>query len=326
MNAAVVANPVPLPALVERLVALESGYLDDVVAPLNTVTMTVTGTIEIPNRGEYGLTEWARHQLSALLGLRWDRYFKSATPLDRQDEINRRLRRAEEVIKLRTARSPGLPIVRAIVSPTYEPIPDTRVAGILVRSMASLRTDLLVSRMQISDRSTSYVIQVGEPQKRGGIVGEIWGGILVKNSDVGWSALSVTAHIVRLACSNGMIAPVADAELVRAAHRHVSQVALQARLRDGFKRLPSALQRAGAILESSVGHEIKDVEAELRAVLKDAGMARRSPNVLAAYQREPHPSVFGVAQALTLAAHDAGPEDRLLLEAVAGQYVGQKSA
>jgi hypothetical protein len=238
-----IAEPLTLPTLIERLSAVESTYLDDAIVPLKSIAMTAAGNLEIPKRGEYELTDWAKSQLSVLLGLRWDRYFKNATPLDRQDEINRRLHRANEIIKVRTAKTTGLPVVRAFVSPAYQPIPDSQAAEVLVRSMASLRTDLVVSWVQVSDRSASYVVQVGKPQGFGGIVGAVWGGVLVKNSDVGWSSFSVVAHLVRLVCTNGMRAPVGDAELVRATHRNVDLVALGTRLQDGFNLLSAGRDR-----------------------------------------------------------------------------------
>jgi hypothetical protein len=327
MNTLAPSNPMTLPALVEQLAAVEANHLEDVVLPLSSISMTANGTIEIPNRGEHSLSAWSTGQIGSLLGFRWDKFFAKASPIQRQDEINRRLRRAHEVVKLRTAGNPGLPVVRAVVSPSYQPIPDTEVAEIVVRSMATMNTDLLVSRVDVSDRSTSYVIQVGEPQKRGGIVGSIWGGIMVKNSDVGWSALGIVAHLVRLACKNGLRAPLPNAGLLRARHRNVDVVALEANLQEGLKRLPTQLQRAADVLELSAGTEVTNVESEIRDVLRNVGLVRRSmAAVMAAYRREPHRSAFGISQALTLAAQGASAEDRLLLEETAGRYIQQKSS
>ena len=66
------------------------------------------------------------------------------------------------------------------------------------------------------------------------------------------------------------------------------------------------------------------VEAELERLLVGAKLARRLlPDLLRAYEAEPHASAFGVAQAITLAAQGMTPELRLELETLAGSYLAQ---
>jgi hypothetical protein len=50
--------------------------------------------------------------------------------------------------------------------------------------------------------------------------------------------------------------------------------------------------------------------------------------MLGAYEREPHPSAFGVSQAITLGAQHASisAENRLALEQAAGQYIRRFAA
>jgi hypothetical protein len=50
---------------------------------------------------------------------------------------------------------------------------------------------------------------------------------------------------------------------------------------------------------------------------------RLVPIMLAAYEQEPSPTVFGISQAITLGAQDPSipPEGRLVLEHAAGNYI-----
>ena len=47
----------------------------------------------------------------------------------------------------------------------------------------------------------------------------MWGGILVRNSGVGFASLLMTLHLTRLVCKNGMTAPLPDALLLKRRHR-----------------------------------------------------------------------------------------------------------
>jgi hypothetical protein len=75
-----------------RVRELESLNLPDAVVPLRDLSWTPEGTIVIPSYGEARPNDWARHQLSNLLGIRFDVWFASASPKDRAEEMSRRLR------------------------------------------------------------------------------------------------------------------------------------------------------------------------------------------------------------------------------------------
>jgi hypothetical protein len=67
---------------------------------------------------------------------------------------------------------------------------------------------------------------------------------------------------------------------------------------------------------------VRDVETTVRDLLADRGMpARLVAAIMAAYAREPSRTVFGVSQALTLAAQAITVEEGHELEALAGAYV-----
>jgi len=322
VNAAVATAPVVRPRglaqLVDELRGYEARNQEDVVAPLSAMSMSDEGTVVVPGRGELHLNSWSRSQFSALLGLRWDRWFAEASPAERSEEVNRRLRRARGSVRVRSSTGDDGAVIRAVLSPTYEAVPDSTIAATLLRVLGDLR----VTRSAVTDMSTSFVIEVGEPLKKGGIVGTLHGGLVVRNSDVGYAALAVVAHLTRLICSNGMIAPLPDAEIVRIRHAHLNLARIEARINEGVVSLPAGLRRAGEIVARSTNQSIDDVDGEIRRVLREAHLLRRHErSVIAAYAREPHASAFGISQAITLAAQEFPAEQRFDLEQAAGSYL-----
>lgn len=312
-----------LSCLVDQLREVDGTHGEDVVLALADLAMGEDGAIRVPGRGDHLLNDWSRSQLSNVLGLRWDRWFAEASNIERAEEVNRRLRRARGHARVRTGKAAEGPVIRALVSPTYEAMPDSTIAATLLRVLGDLR----VSRSAITEMSTSFVVEVGEPLKKGGVVGTLHGGVLVRNSDVGFASLAVVAHLVRLVCSNGMTAPVPDGEIIRVRHRHLDLGRVEERLVESVARLPASLRRAGEVVTASTERHVDGVEAEIRGVLREAHLLRRHERaVLSAYGREPHASAFGVAQAITLAAQDFAAEQRIELERVAGQYVARVAA
>jgi hypothetical protein len=209
------------------------------------------------------------------------------------------------------------------VTPSYATIPDAVVAQAILEQLPG--ENLMIVRHAATDRTTSYVVRVGATLRLGGPgrVGDVTGGVLVRNSDVGYASLVVAAHLVRVVCSNGMTV-AEDRPIVHRAHRCFDLGALKQALSAGLQDLPSRLLRAGRALELSAHHGVGDVEAALVAVLRSARLPLRFlPVLVAAYRREPHPSVFGISQAVTLGAQDStvSAEERVALETAAGEYI-----
>lgn len=308
----------------ERIAAVEAQHLPDVVVPLRELTWSVDGSVTIPSHGSARPNDWARQQIGSLLGVRFDRWFESATPEERSDEMTRRLHRSRGNVRLRIALAKEGTILRAVVTPSYSPIPDSLILGTL--EVALRGSPAKVHRTDITERMTSVMICVGEPQGVGGIIGATWGSIVMTNSGVGWSGLSVSISLLRLVCTNGMKAPVFDANILKVRHRSIDIHGIRNQLVGGIRSLPVVVVKANQVLAASATWKVRDVEAEVHAVLREAGMIRHhQPQVLAAYRREPHPSVFGLSQALTLHAQTATPEDRVMLEALAGSYVARSA-
>lgn len=264
-----------LDTLLNQLSAREAEENPDQIVLARDLGMSPAGNIVTPN-GEYAMTQWSRSQLASLLGVRWDRWFHQADPQDRANDVIRRLRRMHPAtqIKLRTKKAVPDAVeadgtVMAFVSPSYTPVSNVVVGRLLEAALRGVSGDTEILRSYSTDRTTGFALAVGEPQTVGGTVGAVWGGISVVNSGVGYSALSITAFLYRLACSNGMVAPLPKAELVRRSHRGVQLEMLGARIFDGMAKLPGDLSRSLDVLENSTSIPVTDTETTVRQILKD---------------------------------------------------------
>jgi hypothetical protein len=154
-------------------------------------------------------------------------------------------------------------------------------------------------------------------------VGDVWGGVLVRNSGVGFASLLLMAHLTRLLCKNGMTAPVPDAVIMRRRHRGTDGDKLRGLLRERVSGIPGLLGRSAEVLQHATARTLaRSVPIELRALLEGARLPRRlEAPILVAYEQEPEPTAFGLSQAMTLAAQALAPEDRLELERAAGAYL-----
>ncbi|MCC7540587.1 MAG: hypothetical protein IT379_30510 [Deltaproteobacteria bacterium] len=321
-------RPATLHDLIPMFEAEETLENPDIVLPLRSLRATPGGTVQVPQMGVVAFNDWSRRQCASLLGVRWDRWFENSSPSERADELNRRFARASGSVRLRTSRNPDDAsadgTLRAFVSPGYTPVADSRLARMLATVLAPADSELRLVRADVTDRSVSYVVKIGEAYRPGGPgdVGDIWGGVLVRNSGVGFASLLVSLHLTRLLCKNGMTAPLPDAVLVRRRHRALDDDALRGLLCERLDQLPERLGRGADLLRRAHERPVQDVEATLTTILDDADLPRRHvAAITAAYAEEPMPTAFGVSQAITRAAQGMSPELRVELEHTAGAYL-----
>lgn len=316
-----------LPELAQAFAREEATDNPDVTVHLKDLRLAPNGALAIPGVGDFAFTDWSRKQCASLLGLRWDKWFENAGASDQADELNRRFARATGSVKLRTREPAGTgepAIVRAIVSPGYATIPDAEVAEVLSQALSPADREQRLIRCDMTDRTASYVVAVGEPYKMGGPgdVGDVWGGLLVRNSGVGFASLFISLHLTRLLCKNGMTAPMPEALLLKRRHRGLDMSRLRDLLVTRLEDLPGRLRQGADILRRGRTQLVSNVETELRSLLTTARLPLRLlPDLLAAYREEPEETAFGISQAATLAAQRFTPEERVALERATGSYL-----
>lgn len=327
------SRPRKLADLVEQLREDAALERPDVVLEARALRLSPEGLVEIPGHGAFEFSDWSRSQCASLAGLRWDRWFQNASGTERADEMNRRFARATNSVRLRTRGFAGgeAPEVAgasgrltAVVSPTYTAVPDVAIAEKLMRALGR-SGDYPLVRVDLTDRTTTFVVQLGDAFRKGdenARVGQVHGGVLVRNSGVGFASLLVTLHLTRLICLNGMTCPDPDALVLKKRHRGLDVDVIDERLTDGLRDVEPRLHRSARRLVESLKRAVPDIEQELRNLLRDARLpVRMLQPILDAHAKEPLPNAFGVSQALTLAAQGLGPEERFELERVAGRYL-----
>ncbi|HNV68260.1 MAG TPA: DUF932 domain-containing protein [Candidatus Ozemobacteraceae bacterium] len=324
-----VKHPVPLPDLIDYLHEVESYENPDTVLDLKDLSFNTRQNLVFPSGAEHALNDWSQRQLGSLLGIRYDKWFEMATPEERAMQMNQRLCRFNGQMKFRTswARDNSVEadgIVQAIVSPTFSVISDAFIADLLMTENLSL--GLSVVRFHRTERTVSYMLGVGMPSYTDREVGNVWGCLSVQNSGVGFCSLTVTLSLVRLVCTNGMTAPVANSVLLRRKHLGIAADDVAAKLTDSIRHAPELLAQGISNLVQSRQRPISNPEEALALLLSRAKIGNKHlPAFLAAYAREPQPSVFGIGQAATDAQTHLqiglSPEDRLQLENVTGEYL-----
>src|SRR5664280_625447 len=215
-------------------------------------------------------------------------------------------------------------ILRAIVTPTFSPVGDSLLSRLLVGLLAPAEPDLRLLRPDITDRSVTYIIAIGKPFKPGDdkVVGDIYGGLIVRNSGVGFASLAITISLVRLLCTNGMTAPIPDAVLLRRSHRGINDERLLDMLTRNLRELPGKISEGARVLADSRSRIIQEPEQEFLRVLELGRMPRRFlPDLQAAYALEPEQSMFGISQAVTRASQKFSSEERFDLDRAAGTYL-----
>jgi hypothetical protein len=304
----------------------------DQIFPLARLHATSEGRLDVPGLGELALTDWSRGQLSRMLGIRWDRWFDETlvSPEERADELNRRLQRHRGDWKLRARRrAPGEDIagdgvLRAFVSPTYAPIDDGRVFDRLAAALGQRVLDFRFIRTALTAATSQYVAVTGAEVNLGlRTFDPHLNGILIANSEVGARALVVVVYLVRLVCTNGMVAH--DCDRLHRVHRATKDDALDTALSTFFGKLPGNWTTAAQTLRSARALALPAPERTIEEALAQAkDLRRHSDAVLAAYRTEPEPNLFGVLQAITRAAQSLPPEGRLELERFAGRLLAER--
>jgi hypothetical protein len=318
-------HPVTLMELFHRLERDEARDNPDTLVDVAKLEMADADTLVAPDGRGFALNDWSRKQLTSRLGIRWERWFENASDGDVAEEMNRRMGRAVGQVKLRTRNNDdGPPELRAVVSSGYSPLPDASIARGLLGALAHVSRDPKVHRVHITPMTTTYFVSVGEPYRPGGHgdVGDVWGGLICRNSNTGFASLAVSLFLVRLVCRNGMTAPHEDSTVLRRVHRGLDAGDLDGKLYTKLRSMPARLRRGTDALADSAHIAVRDVDGSVRSMLQESRLPLRlASGIMEAYAHEPHATVFGVAQAITLAAQSLPSEERFELERAAGTYV-----
>ncbi|MCC7537530.1 MAG: hypothetical protein IT379_15000 [Deltaproteobacteria bacterium] len=304
-------------------------HLPDVVVPLAELAMTPDGNLALPDKRSASLTPWSRSQLATLLGVRWDKWFAQTNGSERADEVNRRLARIGGERKLRLAKperdgAQADAVLRAFLAPAFTAIDDHKVFSCLA---SSVRLDeLRFVRVEVTDRASYYAAVSAEVCELGtnGTPDRVYPGFLLRNSEVGYAALSLDDLFFRQICSNGLLMPIGGKRLLRRTHRAIDDDKLTASLVLALAKLPARWHAGETVLRLARGAVVDDVVATVEAILDDPTVPRSVVKVAVEVARGAEDRTrFGVVQAITSVAHvqNRDPEVRFAMERLAGAWL-----
>ena len=160
-------------------------------------------TVEIPEYGDFELTEWAHSQLAEKLGIPKKYYdrMRNAGKLDLlADNINAWIEeRDRRLIRILDGR------IRAILSDRYRIMDNYDILFLALdefkqkETVEIHRTDLTETMMYLKAIDNTLTAEIRDSDS-------VSGGLIIRNSEVGASSLRVEPFILRQVCSNGLIA------------------------------------------------------------------------------------------------------------------------
>jgi hypothetical protein len=300
--------------------------LPDRVVHVADLRMTPEGHVELPDGTRLRINTHAKRQVSSLLGLRWDRWFQSASGEERAEEVNRRFGRIPGQLKVRawrddTGEAHG--VARAFLAATFTPIDDARIFERMNTMMRGILDEYRFTKVEFTDTKTHYTAVHAEPFDLDGDL--LHPGWHLRNSEVGASALSLDDHWLRLVCANGLMVRVGGKRSLYRTHRAIEDDQLAAALVIAVGRLPERWRATFAWMQAAKHVAVPHPDDAVAAVLGDSSEVPRA--MLEEAQREVlrvgDATRFGVVQAITLVAHakNTDPDVRFAMERLAGDYL-----
>lgn len=341
---------------------------DDTVIAMDKIRITEQLDVEVPKVGTFRMTSWAKKQVGSILGVQWDKWFdpRYVNHDQVQDELQRRFSRTGDQRKLRTMKfkpgSPGIDgcdgYLRAVLSPTYHPIDDERVFDRLEKQFGHQASELNFMSNHLSRKASwgndhcNYYTMVGSPINMGAIdrnhpdpqvraiydLAEkeralpeddlVYPGFNMRNSEVGYTAISIDEFSFRLVCLNGMMITTGNSRLMYRRHVPIEDAALDKQLKDVFDKAPIRWETTRKQLSSAqdvhVDNPAQTIEDELKRL--DAPKHFRELAVKK-HAEEPLKNGYGVLQAITRAAQDYEDMDkRFEFEAMSGRVLQRVAA
>lgn len=251
------------------------------VVNLNTLQFSSAGQVLVPGQGVLEMTPWARQQLGAEIGVRWDKFFRDMAPDQIQTAVTNHLSaRGYDTLKKVIGRrhrkgnekASSVGSLRAFVSPSYAEITDVQLMDGIRKSISpSQLNEMGFFKFTTTDRGTFLSLVCKEPVNLLGDRGvdEIaYYGTQIRNSEVGAYSIIGDGYLLRLVCSNGMMVGFTEDRWLYRRHHHIDSTLLNALLEKLFVQMianKDNIVKSNRILESTV---IENPNKEIRAFLK----------------------------------------------------------
>jgi hypothetical protein len=307
---------------VHRRVATRASRMrPDTTVHVADLVFTDEGHVVVPNAGPHALTALAKRQLSSMVGIRWERWFQSASPDERAEELNRRLKRTPGERKLRAwADDTEAPAgtIRAILPAGYEPIDDARIFETLRVNMGPLMDEYVFQRVESGEETSQYAAVLRDARTVRG--DELMPGWSLRTSEVGQAPLSIDDFWLRLVCTNGLMITVGGKRSLYRRHRAIDDDQLAAAFVLALGRLPGRFERALELMATAMDQVVEHVDVLVGQILGSVIPRVLVEETQRAALAEAPLSRFGLLNVITRVAHttNTDPEIRFAMESAAG--------
>jgi len=301
--------------------------LPDRVVHVSDLKMNPAGHIVVPGGTELRVNDWARKQLSSMLGLRWDKWFQSASGEERAEEVTRRFSRIPGQLKVRAWKDDdGVAdgVARAFLSPNFTPIDDARIFTRMATMMKGLVEEARFTATEFTDSTTHYTAVHTEAFDLDG--DRLHPGWHLRNSEVGAAALSLDDHWLRLVCLNGLLVRVGNKRSLYRTHRSIENDALDAGMVVAIARLPQRWKVSFEWMRAAKAVVVPHPDDAVAAILGDSAEVPKAllEEAQRVVLRDGDFTRWGITNAVTLVAHttNTNPDVRFAMERLAGDYLG----
>ena len=211
--------------------------------------------------------------------------------------------------------------VRAIFTPRYKPVDNFEIVGKLRdmgykdKTQVQCHLDSEFMLLNIPDGTRSFEICKGDTMTPG---------LSISNSEVGLASVSIAAYILRLICTNGMIAA---SRLSSKSYRHVSRRILD-EFPETIMKYADGIDEQKDLLRFSIESLIDDPLASIEKFNRQFQLSEEEVKAVEwAWPYETGPALFHIVQTYTRAAQYEGlsAESSYGLQRVGGLILGMVS-
>jgi hypothetical protein len=206
--------------------------------------------------------------------------------------------------------------VRAVFTPRYKPVDNFEVLTRLDEMGYTPDT-----KVQCSLDGEFMLLSIPDGRRQFKINGDrMTPGISISNSEVGLASLSVSAYLLRIVCSNGMVSKTE----ISASYRHVSTKILT-ELPQVFEKVGDGLGKQKERLKISLESPVADPLATIERFNRQFALGEREKEAVAwAWPQEAGETMFHVVNTYTRAAAMEGlpAESSFRLQRVGGEVLG----
>jgi hypothetical protein len=276
------------------------------------ITVDTLETMKIGDE-RYTLRTVAQRSIAWRLGIPFN-YLQKCPPELQAEQMNHWIK--HEKREQLFVRFDGQEEVRAVFSTRYRPMDNFEILARLDEMGYTPDT-----KVQCHHDAEFMLLSIPDGKRSFKINGDrMTPGISISNSEVGLASLSVSAYLLRIVCSNGMVAKTE----ISASYRHVSTKIL-IELPQVFERVADGLGKQKDRLKLSLESPVADPLATIERFNRQFALGEQEKEAVAwAWPQEAGETMFNVVNTYTRAAAMEGltAESSFRLQRVGGEVLG----